>query len=61
MQEPHNISIYPGTGVADGKNGDAVLLCPAYNVTAKDVEMIVATTAEVIKKFFDEKQQGHVY
>lgn len=55
MQEPFNISIYPGTGTADGKKGDHVLLAPAYNVTKEDVEEIVETTAKVIKQFFEYK------
>lgn len=54
MQSPFNISIYPGTGTADGVNGDHVLLAPAYNVTSEDVHMIVDTVVSVIKTFFDE-------
>lgn len=54
MQSPFNISIYPGTGTADGVNGDHILLAPAYNVTSDDVHMIVDTVVSVIKTFFDE-------
>jgi hypothetical protein len=53
MQSPFNISIYPGTGTADGVNGDHILLAPAYNVTSKDVHMIVDTTVSVIEAFFN--------
>ena len=52
MQEPFNISIYPGTGTVDGRRGDHVLLAPAYNVTEEDVCYIVDTTAAVIWQFF---------
>ena len=54
MQSPFNISIYPGTGTADGVSGDHIMLSPAYNVTSQDVHMIVETTVLVIKAFFDE-------
>ena len=53
MQSPCNISIYPGTGTADGVNGDHIMLSPAYNVTSEDVHTIVDTTMSVIKAFFD--------
>lgn len=50
------MSIYPGTGTADGKNGDHVLLAPAYTITKEDVEEIVDTTVKLINKFFETKQ-----
>ena len=54
MHQPYNISIYPGTGTMDGKQGDHVLLAPAYNVTKADIDFIVDTTARVIHDFFAE-------
>lgn len=54
MRSPFNISIYPGTGTADGVNGDHIMLSPAYNVTSEDVHKIVDTIVSVIKAFFDE-------
>ena len=52
MEEPYNISIYPGTGTVDGRSGDHVLLAPAYTVTSSEVEMIVDRAASVIENFF---------
>ncbi|KAG9686998.1 PLP-dependent transferase, partial [Aureobasidium melanogenum] len=49
---PHNITLYPGTGTADGKIGDHILLAPAYNVTAEVIELIVQKTAKVIEEYF---------
>jgi adenosylmethionine-8-amino-7-oxononanoate aminotransferase len=54
MEEPFNISLYPGTGVADGKSGDVVILSPAYTVTEEEVELIVNLTGQVIDEFFKE-------
>ncbi|KAF2157667.1 PLP-dependent transferase [Myriangium duriaei CBS 260.36] len=57
LQEPYNISIYPGTGTVDGKVGDHVLLAPAYNVTQPDIEEIVDLTAAVIEAYFRIKDE----
>lgn len=50
------MSIYPGTGTADGKKGDHVLLAPAYNSTKVDIETIVERTAKLIEAFFTERE-----
>ena len=52
MEEPYSISLYPGTGTADGKSGDHVLISPAYTVTSEEVEMIVDRAVAVIEDFF---------
>ena len=52
MQSPFNISIYPGSGTADGVKGDHSLLAPAYNVTSEEVHLIVEIIVAVIETFF---------
>ncbi len=52
MREPFNISLYPGSGTADGKRGDHILISPAYNITEAEIRFIVDTTASVVKQFF---------
>ncbi|KAK5138539.1 hypothetical protein LTR08_000127 [Meristemomyces frigidus] len=59
MQEPFNISLYPGTGTADGRRGDHIILAPAYTVSEADVHHIVDTTMKVIRTFF--RQFGDRY
>ncbi|KAK4976563.1 hypothetical protein LTR66_010820 [Elasticomyces elasticus] len=54
MQRPYNISLYPGSGSADGTSGDHIILAPAFNVSVTDVELIVHLTVRVIGDFFDE-------
>ncbi|KXS95073.1 hypothetical protein AC578_9571 [Pseudocercospora eumusae] len=49
LQEGFGISILPGAGVADGTNGDVIMLAPAYNCTKHDLETIVARTAKVVR------------
>ena len=56
MEDPFNISLYPCTGVADGRRGDIVLLAPAYNVVEEEVELIVERAAKAIEAFFEEME-----
>ena len=53
MQSPYNINIYAGTGSVDGQSGDHLIISPAYNLTAEDVERIVTKLQSVIQYFFD--------
>lgn len=39
----------PGGGVADGVNGDLIIVAPAYTVTKTDVELIIDRTAKAIE------------
>lgn len=44
-----NMTIYQGTGGADGVNGDHIMIHPPYNITAKDVDHIVEVVTAVVK------------
>jgi len=48
------IVLMPGGGVADGINGDMIILAPAYNITKEDVELIVDRTARAIESVLGE-------
>ena len=52
MQKPYNMSLYPGTGSADGRRGDHIILAPAYNVTSNEIRQIVETVTAVVSKYF---------
>lgn len=43
------ISIIPGGGVADGTDGDLLVLAPAYNITRQDAELIVEKVAKALE------------
>lgn len=60
MQEPHMISLYPGTGSVLGTSGDFVLLAPAYTCTAQEINLIAEKTAAAIEAWFErfESQPG---
>ena len=45
---------YPAQGCADGKNGDHVLLAPAYNSTINEVDLIAKTIAKAIRTALSE-------
>ncbi|EME48083.1 hypothetical protein DOTSEDRAFT_69875 [Dothistroma septosporum NZE10] len=57
MQHPYNISLYPGTGSADGRRGDHILIAPAYNITADEIRKIVDTVAAVTRQYFLQNHQ----
>ncbi|KAI1618178.1 pyridoxal phosphate-dependent transferase [Exophiala viscosa] len=49
MQTEYGISLLPGSGTIDGKQGDVIVLAPAYNITSDDVSLIVERLEKVIK------------
>jgi adenosylmethionine-8-amino-7-oxononanoate aminotransferase len=52
ISAPFNMTMYPGTGTADGFRGDHVILAPAYNVTVEDIEHIAQVTSNVVHQVF---------
>lgn len=58
MEKPYSISLYPGTGCADGQSGDHIIVAPAYTVTSEEIRQIVETTVAVITQFFAQSQDG---
>jgi adenosylmethionine-8-amino-7-oxononanoate aminotransferase len=52
ISAPFNMTLYPGTGCADGFKGDHVIISPAYTVTEKDVEHIAKVTSDVVHQVF---------
>lgn len=52
MQRPYNVSLYPGTGSADGRRGDHIILAPAYNITSDEIRHLVETVTMVVTQFF---------
>ncbi|KAF2034102.1 adenosylmethionine-8-amino-7-oxononanoate aminotransferase [Setomelanomma holmii] len=61
----HNIHIYPGAGCADaenraaGRGGDHIMICPAYNITFEEVDLIVDRVSALVVDFFDEYDRAH--
>jgi adenosylmethionine-8-amino-7-oxononanoate aminotransferase len=47
-----NMTVYPGTGSADGVRGDHIILAPSYIVTKKDVDHIVNVVSAVVHHVF---------
>lgn len=60
MQKPFSISLYPGTGGADGRRGDHIIVAPAYNITADEVRYLVDTVVKVIEKYFKHSASDQV-
>lgn len=49
LQREFSISVIPGGGVADGTNGDLIVISPAYNVNKQDIDLIVDRAAKAIE------------
>lgn len=58
LQKEFAISLLPGGGVADGTNGDVIVLAPAYNITKSDAEFIVERAAKVIERVLGPAQSS---
>lgn len=52
MEEPHMISLYPGTGSVEGTAGDFIILAPPYICTLEEIDLIVEKTAAVFEAYF---------
>ncbi|KAM3421985.1 hypothetical protein BST61_g2362 [Cercospora zeina] len=57
LEREFGISILPGGGVADGVNGDVIMLAPAYNCTQEDVEVMVDRTVKVVEHVVGKAQR----
>ena len=42
----------PGTGNVDGKDGDVIVIAPAFNISQAEVELIVERLEEVVNTVF---------
>lgn len=51
------IMMYPGTGSADGRRGDHIMISPPYNVTEDTLEVIVSSARKVIENVFEGLQR----
>ncbi|KAL2172825.1 hypothetical protein VTG60DRAFT_3 [Thermothelomyces hinnuleus] len=52
LTKEYSISVYPGTGSADGIRGDHIIVSPAYNVHKEEIEWIVDTLGRLVDDFF---------
>lgn len=53
LTEAYGIAIYPGTGNADGVNGDHFIVSPPYNTTADEIEEIVSIIQRLVTDYFE--------
>lgn len=50
------VAIYPGSGTADGKKGDHVIISPAYTVTEEELRLVLRVVKEVYLEMEQEIQ-----
>jgi hypothetical protein len=51
LQAPHSIFVYPGGGEAVDGKGDHVIVSPAFNITAEEVDLIATRVCNLIQAF----------
>ncbi|CAG7944141.1 unnamed protein product [Penicillium olsonii] len=54
LKPEHAISLMPGSGGADGVNGDHIILAPPYNTTQEEIRLMVDRTVRVIQEVLGE-------
>ena len=52
LLQERGIMMYPGTGSADGKKGDHIIISPPYNVTHEEIEMMVIEAQRAVNAAF---------
>jgi adenosylmethionine-8-amino-7-oxononanoate aminotransferase len=52
LSSEYGISVYPGSGSADGIRGDHVIISPAFIVREDEIEWIVETVGRLVDDFF---------
>jgi adenosylmethionine-8-amino-7-oxononanoate aminotransferase len=52
LKPPYSISLYAGSGTADGVRGDHILIAPPYNTTREEIELIARLTQRVVEDVF---------
>ncbi|ETS83172.1 hypothetical protein PFICI_05048 [Pestalotiopsis fici W106-1] len=56
LSKEYGIAVYPGSGTVDGVNGDHVIISPAYNTTAEEIEEIVEIFQRLVSDYFKAKE-----
>ncbi len=55
LGEKYGIAVYPCSGIANGVDGDVVVVSPSYTVTEDDIVFIVDTVSRLITDYFASK------
>lgn len=53
LEQNYSISLMPGGGIVDGKDGDIILIAPPYTISSAEVEKVANTIAEVVSEVFE--------
>jgi adenosylmethionine-8-amino-7-oxononanoate aminotransferase len=57
LAERYGIALYPGSGTADGINGDHIMVSPPYNTTAEEIEVIVERLQRLVCDYFEARSK----
>ncbi|EEA25317.1 hypothetical protein TMatcc_006458 [Talaromyces marneffei ATCC 18224] len=54
LEAKYSISLMPGGGIVDGKDGDIILIAPPYTITSTEVEEMAKTIADIVSEVFED-------
>ena len=52
LLKDYGLNVYPGSGSADGIQGDHIIISPAFNVRSEEIEWIVDTVGRLVDDYF---------
>lgn len=52
LTKHYGLNVYPGSGSADGVQGDHIIISPAFNVRRDEIEWIVDTVGRLVDDYF---------
>lgn len=52
LSKEYGIGVYSGSGSADGREGDHLMISPAFNITSEEIRWIVETVTRLVSDFF---------
>jgi adenosylmethionine-8-amino-7-oxononanoate aminotransferase len=52
LLKDYGLNVYPGSGSADGIQGDHIIISPAFNVRSDEIEWIVDTVGRLVDDYF---------
>ena len=55
MKALERLSVYPGTGTADGIAGEHILVAPPFTITETEIDFIVDTLSDAIRSVASEE------
>lgn len=54
LEQPFHVMVYHGQGCAGGRKGDHIMVCPAFDVSREEVDLMVEKVAGAVRETFSQ-------